>query len=444
MFLPSAAGWCCSGAPTGPCIPWWRTGRAYPSSPWQACPARSPLWQPDVHQRQTSELPAASQKWCPRRSLQKAPFSPSRRLRSPRQRWTDAWTLWPGRLCEDKLLTVNLKEVGQLVLHYLRFLPLRSTGLADLKVHPLDALCTSHDFYPAQVRLEIVEDAVCQLKEGLEPGVMRHVLRQVGQQNRHVKADVLKQTAAVMDWIQLSFISSWEKISTPICPISLFFPTHRVGKLLNHNKAHTSTLLAYFTTIFNWVPGIFCIRMGTSLHFFPQQLTLSSVLLHWNVLLSSTASTAQLEEMVYNQYHSHFALKKKKKSFFATPFSQEKTLTCLIWTVTFTLSSSWVQCRLVDIIVHTKYEQYQQEAQLLYQTWCSTHSLTLATRLFFFRLSTTLLSDSLFATKVIYLHILSWCLTLWIQSAAGLTKPFSEQKTALTLAGSWKRSTNSL
>lgn len=136
--------------------------------------------------------------------------------------------------------------------------------------------------------------------------------------------------------------------------------------------------------------------------------------------------------------------KKKKKSFFATPFSQEKTLTCLIWTVTFTLSSSWVQCRLVDIIVHTKYEQYQQEAQLLYQTWCSTHSLTLATRLFFFRLSTTLLSDSLFATKVIYLHILSWCLTLWIQSAAGLTKPFSEQKTALTLAGSWKRSTNSL
>lgn len=62
------------------------------------------------------------------------------------------------------------------MLHYLRFLPLCSTGLADLKVHPLDALCAAHYFYPAQVWLEIVEDTVCELKEGLEPGVMRHVL----------------------------------------------------------------------------------------------------------------------------------------------------------------------------------------------------------------------------------------------------------------------------
>lgn len=62
------------------------------------------------------------------------------------------------------------------MLHYLRFLPLCSTRLADLKVHPLDALCTAHYFYPAQVWLEVVEDAVCELKEGLESSVVRHVL----------------------------------------------------------------------------------------------------------------------------------------------------------------------------------------------------------------------------------------------------------------------------
>ena len=74
---------------------------------------------------------------------------------------------------------------------YLRFLPLCSTGLADLKVDPLNALCTAHDLDPAQVGLEVVEDALCQLQEGLQPCVMRHVLREIGQENRHIKADVL-------------------------------------------------------------------------------------------------------------------------------------------------------------------------------------------------------------------------------------------------------------
>lgn len=74
---------------------------------------------------------------------------------------------------------------------HLRFLPLRPTGLTDLKVDPLDALRTSHDLNPAQVRLEVVEDTFCQLQERLQPGVMRHVLRQVGQQNGHIEANVL-------------------------------------------------------------------------------------------------------------------------------------------------------------------------------------------------------------------------------------------------------------
>lgn len=74
---------------------------------------------------------------------------------------------------------------------YLRFLPLCSTGLAYLKVDPLDALGAAHDLDPAQVGLEVVEDALRQLQEGLQPGVMGHVLRQVGQQNRHIEANVL-------------------------------------------------------------------------------------------------------------------------------------------------------------------------------------------------------------------------------------------------------------
>lgn len=64
---------------------------------------------------------------------------------------------------------------------YLRFLPLCSTRLTDLKVDPLNALSTAHDLDPAQVGLEVVEDTLCQLQEGLQPGVMRHVLWQVGQ-----------------------------------------------------------------------------------------------------------------------------------------------------------------------------------------------------------------------------------------------------------------------
>lgn len=77
---------------------------------------------------------------------------------------------------------------GQL---YLRLLPLCSTGLTDLEVDPLNALGTAHDLNPAQVGLEVVEDTLCQFQEGLQPGVMRHVLRQVGQQNRHIEANVL-------------------------------------------------------------------------------------------------------------------------------------------------------------------------------------------------------------------------------------------------------------
>lgn len=84
---------------------------------------------------------------------------------------------------------------GQL---YLWFLPLCSTGLTDLKVDPLNALGTAHDLNPAQVGLKVVEDALCQLQEGLQPGVVRHVLRQVGQQNRHIEANVLLKQSSVI------------------------------------------------------------------------------------------------------------------------------------------------------------------------------------------------------------------------------------------------------
>lgn len=84
---------------------------------------------------------------------------------------------------------------------YLRFLPLGSTGLADLKVDPLDALSTAHDLDPAQIGLKVVEDALCQLQEGLQPGVMWHVLRQVGQQNRNVEANVLLKHVSLKQFL---------------------------------------------------------------------------------------------------------------------------------------------------------------------------------------------------------------------------------------------------
>lgn len=81
---------------------------------------------------------------------------------------------------------------------YLRLLPLGSTGLADLKVNPLDAFGAAHDLNAAQVGLEVVEDALGQLQEGLQPGVVRHVLRQVGQQNCYIEANVLEIQNALM------------------------------------------------------------------------------------------------------------------------------------------------------------------------------------------------------------------------------------------------------
>lgn len=74
---------------------------------------------------------------------------------------------------------------------YLRLLPLSSTGLADLKINPLDAFGAAHYLNAAQVRLEVVQDALGELQEGLQSGVVRHVLWQVGQQNCYIKADVL-------------------------------------------------------------------------------------------------------------------------------------------------------------------------------------------------------------------------------------------------------------
>lgn len=95
---------------------------------------------------------------------------------------------------------------------YLRFLPLCSTGLADLKVDPLNALGAAHDLDPAQVGLEVVEDALRQLQEGLQPGVVRHVLRQVGQQNRHIEANVLLNHNSV--WSDFFFVFWIKQVSS--------------------------------------------------------------------------------------------------------------------------------------------------------------------------------------------------------------------------------------
>lgn len=65
------------------------------------------------------------------------------------------------------------------------------TGLTDFKVNPLNALGAAHDLNPAQIWLEVVEDALGQLQEGLQAGVMRHVLGQICQQNCHIEANVL-------------------------------------------------------------------------------------------------------------------------------------------------------------------------------------------------------------------------------------------------------------
>lgn len=62
------------------------------------------------------------------------------------------------------------------MLLYLWFLPLGPTGLAYLKVDSLNALGTAHNLDAAEVGLEVVEDALCQFQEGLQPCVMGHVL----------------------------------------------------------------------------------------------------------------------------------------------------------------------------------------------------------------------------------------------------------------------------
>lgn len=79
------------------------------------------------------------------------------------------------------------------------FLPLHSAGLADLEVNPLDSLGAAHDLDAAQEGLKVVEDALGQVQEGGEAGIVRHVLRQVGEKNRHVEADVLGWFVEALD-----------------------------------------------------------------------------------------------------------------------------------------------------------------------------------------------------------------------------------------------------
>lgn len=69
-------------------------------------------------------------------------------------------------------------------------LPLGAVGLRDLEVDALDAARGAHDLDAAQVGAEVLQDALGQLQEVVQARVMRHMLRQVGQQHRHVEADV--------------------------------------------------------------------------------------------------------------------------------------------------------------------------------------------------------------------------------------------------------------
>ena len=69
-------------------------------------------------------------------------------------------------------------------------LPLGAVGLRDLEVDTLDAAGGAHDLDAAQVGPEVLEDAPGQLEEVAQARVVRHVLRQVGEQHGHVEADV--------------------------------------------------------------------------------------------------------------------------------------------------------------------------------------------------------------------------------------------------------------
>lgn len=69
-------------------------------------------------------------------------------------------------------------------------LPLGAVGLRDLEVDAFDAARGAHDLDAAQVGPEVLQDALGQLEEVAQARVVRHVLRQVGQQHRHIEADV--------------------------------------------------------------------------------------------------------------------------------------------------------------------------------------------------------------------------------------------------------------
>ena len=72
----------------------------------------------------------------------------------------------------------------------LRHLPLLAVHLADLKVDALDLAAGAHDLDAAEEGPEVVEDALRLLQEVLQPRVVRHVLRQVGEQHGDIEADV--------------------------------------------------------------------------------------------------------------------------------------------------------------------------------------------------------------------------------------------------------------
>lgn len=73
---------------------------------------------------------------------------------------------------------------------HLGHLPLGAVGLRYLKVDTLDAARGAHDLDAAQVGPEVLEDALRQLEEVAQARVVRHVLRQVGQQHSYVEANV--------------------------------------------------------------------------------------------------------------------------------------------------------------------------------------------------------------------------------------------------------------
>lgn len=83
----------------------------------------------------------------------------------------------------------NRIEEGSLRLLDLRLLPLLNVGVLNFEIDSFDALRAAHNFDAPQKRFEIVQYGAGRFQEACETRLIRHMLRQVGQQYGQIETD---------------------------------------------------------------------------------------------------------------------------------------------------------------------------------------------------------------------------------------------------------------